>query len=105
MAANEAVVAERIQGSLVRSIGARCDTKAISPPTYILTVGAFALWLAYGVLKSEWPLIATNAPCLALSTFILTMTLLPGRRRRALAAKLDPGGAREVATGDPEQRR
>jgi MtN3 and saliva related transmembrane protein len=81
------------------------DTKAISPPMYILTVGAFALWLAYGVLKSEWPLIATNAPCLALSTFILTMTLLPGRRRRALAAKLDPGGAREVATDDPEQSR
>lgn len=73
------------------------ETEAISPPMYVLTVGAFALWLAYGVVKSEWPLIATNALCLALSIFILTMTLLPGRRRRALAAKVDPNGARDAA--------
>lgn len=74
------------------------DTEAISPPMYVLTVSAFALWLAYGALKSEWPLIATNAICLALSAFILTMTLLPGRRRRRLAAKLDPSASREEDT-------
>ncbi len=72
------------------------DTKAISPPMYMLTVGAFALWLAYGALKVEWPLIATNALCLVLSAFILFMTLLPGRRRRQVAAALDPNETRDV---------
>ena len=30
-----------------------------------------ALWLIFGVLKSEWPIIITNGVCLILSAFIL----------------------------------
>lgn len=66
------------------------ETEAISPPTYVLTVGGFALWLAYGVSRKDWPLVIANAVCLALSSFILMMVLLPGRRRRRVAAALDP---------------
>ncbi len=53
------------------------DTGSISARMYTLTVTGFALWLAYGILKSEWPLIVPNALCLLFSSFILTMKLLP----------------------------
>ena len=39
----------------------------------------------YGILLGQWPLIVTNAICLALSSFILAMKLLPGRKRDAVA--------------------
>lgn len=62
----------------------------ISGAMYILTVSGFALWTAYGVLLGQWPLIATNAICLALSGFILTMKLLPRRQRDTVADALTP---------------
>jgi hypothetical protein len=57
---------------------------------YAITVAGFALWLAYGVMLGQWPLIATNGVCLLLSSFILAMKLLPRGRREAVAATLDP---------------
>ena len=43
-----------------------------------------ALWLAYGVLLGQWPLIATNSICLGLAAFIRVMKILPasGQPRR-----------------------
>lgn len=64
------------------------DTEAISTRMYAITVVGFALWLGYGVLLGQWPLILTNAICLALSAFILAMKLLPARRREAVADAL-----------------
>jgi MtN3 and saliva related transmembrane protein len=66
------------------------DTSAISAGMYTVTVLGFALWLAYGVMLGAWPLVVTNGVCLALSAFILVMTLLPRRRREAVADALDP---------------
>ena len=66
------------------------DTKAISTGMYAVTVLGFSLWLAYGLLLGQWPLIATNAICLLLSGFILAMKLLPKRKRQAVAEALDP---------------
>ena len=66
------------------------DTGAISAGMYAVTVVGFALWLTYGVLLGRWPLIITNAVCLCISGFILAMTLLPQRRKEAVAAALDP---------------
>jgi MtN3 and saliva related transmembrane protein len=66
------------------------DTAAISLRMYAITVLGFALWLTYGLLLGQWPLILTNAICLLLSGFILTMKLLPRHRRQAVAAALDP---------------
>jgi MtN3 and saliva related transmembrane protein len=66
------------------------DTGAISVRMYAITVAGFALWLAYGVMLGQWPLIATNGVCLLLSSFILAMKLLPQGRREAVAATLDP---------------
>ncbi|WP_135467161.1 SemiSWEET family sugar transporter [Crenalkalicoccus roseus] len=68
------------------------DTAAISARMYTVTVIGFSLWLTYGLLLGQWPLIATNGICLALSAFILAMKLLPRRKREQVAAALDPTG-------------
>lgn len=57
---------------------------------YSVTVVGFALWTAYGMLLAQWPLIVTNAICLLLSAFILTMKILPRRRKEAIAEAIDP---------------
>lgn len=62
----------------------------ISAGTYALTVCGFALWTVYGALLVQWPLIATNAICLAMSGFILAMKLLPRRKRETVAETLSP---------------
>ena len=66
------------------------DTSAISKRMYVVTVIGFSLWLTYGLLLGQWPLILTNGICLALSAFILWMKLLPKRQKEAVAAALDP---------------
>lgn len=65
------------------------ETKDISANMYSLTVAAFALWLAYGILQRQWPLVVSNGVCLVLSSFILAMTLLPQQRKEAVAKTLE----------------
>ena len=67
------------------------DTSGLSARMYAVTVTGFSLWLAYGIMLGEWPLIVTNAVCLALSAFILAMRILPQRKKEAVADLLDPG--------------
>jgi len=67
-------------------------TKDISAGMYAITVTAFALWCAYGVLLGQWPLIAANSICLLLSGFILVMKLLPRRDRDKVADAVTPKG-------------
>jgi MtN3 and saliva related transmembrane protein len=66
------------------------DTGSISKRMYVITVIGFSLWLTYGLLLGQWPLIATNGICLALSAFILAMKLLPREKKEAVASALDP---------------
>jgi MtN3 and saliva related transmembrane protein len=68
------------------------QTKDISAGMYAVTVTAFALWCAYGVLLGQWPLIAANSICLLLSGFILVMKLLPRRGRDKVADTVTPKG-------------
>ncbi|HWD27267.1 MAG TPA: SemiSWEET transporter [Rhizomicrobium sp.] len=65
------------------------ETKDISTGMYALTVAAFAAWVAYGVLLRQWPLIASNGICFALSAFILAMKLMPARGRRRVADMIE----------------
>lgn len=51
------------------------DTAAISGRMYALTVIGFALWSAFGILKTEWPIILTNSICFCLSGYILIRKL------------------------------
>ncbi|WP_312408028.1 SemiSWEET transporter [Rhizobium sp.] len=54
------------------------DTAAISGRMYTLTVIGFALWSAFGILKTEWPIILTNSICFCLSGYILIRKLRAG---------------------------
>jgi MtN3 and saliva related transmembrane protein len=65
-------------------------TRNISTGLYALTVAGFALWLAYGVMLEQWPLIATNSICLVLAAFVLVMKILLASGKRAVADALDP---------------
>jgi MtN3 and saliva related transmembrane protein len=67
------------------------DTRSISGAMYTITVAGFAFWLVYGVMKREWPIIVTNAICLVMATFILTMKLLPQSKKDEVADTFDPG--------------
>jgi MtN3 and saliva related transmembrane protein len=64
------------------------DTKSLSTPMWILSMTAFAIWVAYGVMLGALPIIIPNALCCVLAGFILTLKLLPARKRDALATKL-----------------
>jgi len=66
------------------------QTGDISAGAYVLTVTGFSLWLAYGIMLGQWPLIFTNGICLLFSGFILMMKLLPRRKRDVIAEVLDP---------------
>jgi uncharacterized protein with PQ loop repeat len=61
------------------------ETKDISTGMYGLTAVGIALWLAYGVMLGQWPLIATNSIWLVLAAFILVMKILPASGKRAVA--------------------
>ena len=61
------------------------QTKDISTGMYLLTVLGFALWLLFGLLEKQWPLVASNGVCLLLSAFILIMKLLPQRQKEKVA--------------------
>lgn len=65
-------------------------TADLSLRMYTITVTGFALWLAYGIMLGEWPLIVSNGLCLALSGFILAMKLAPPPVKHEIADTLDP---------------
>ena len=51
------------------------DVSGISLGMYSLFATGVALWLAYGVLLSDWPIIIANAITLALACAVLAMKL------------------------------
>ena len=51
------------------------DTEAISKRTYLISTGAFALWVVHGVMIEGLPIIVFNALSLALSGAILLLKL------------------------------
>ncbi len=74
------------------------ETKDISVWMYLLTVTGFAAWAVYGLMLSQWPLVASNTICFLLSAFILTMTLLPRAKKNAVADAVDPGALKHPVT-------
>ena len=61
------------------------NTDSISLRMYFITVAGFITWMIYGILLMQWAIIIQNIVCLALSAFILTMKLLPQRRKEVVA--------------------
>jgi MtN3 and saliva related transmembrane protein len=81
------------------------DASAISTGMYIVTVVGFMLWTTYGALLGQWPIMASNGICLALSAFILSMKLLPKRKVEEVAEVLEPVVGREEPGAAPERSR
>jgi len=65
-------------------------TDDLSAGMYVLTCSGFTLWTIYGIFLEAWPVIITNAVCLVLAGFILTMKLLPQWKKEKVADALDP---------------
>ncbi len=66
------------------------DTSGLATPMWILEVCAFALWIGYGVLLGEWPIIIPNVLCFVISLFILVMKLVPHHTKDKIADAVDP---------------
>lgn len=49
------------------------DASSVSLRTYLVTVTGFVLWTVYGVLIGSWPVVASNAVCLAMSAAVLVL--------------------------------
>lgn len=57
------------------------DVSGISLVMYSAFTAGVALWLAYGVVLREWPIVAANAVTLLLAITILTVKIVEERRR------------------------
>ncbi|MEO9341062.1 PQ-loop domain-containing transporter [Mesorhizobium sp. SB112] len=66
------------------------ETAAISARMYSVTVIGFSLWLLFGMMRVEWPIILTNMACFCFSLFILIMKMLPVSQREKISKKLYP---------------
>lgn len=62
------------------------ETAAISLAMYSLFTAGITLWLVYGLLTSQWTIVAANGVTLIFAAVILTMKL--GESARAAKAKL-----------------
>ncbi|MFO1112643.1 MAG: hypothetical protein U1E35_01760 [Rhodospirillales bacterium] len=51
------------------------DTAAISKRMYVITVTAFSLWTAYGLMIGSIPIVAFNIASLLLSSTILVLKM------------------------------
>ncbi len=64
------------------------NTDGISVKMYLITVTGFVTWLIYGILVRQWAIIVQNIICLVLSSFILTMKMLPQKKKEGVADKV-----------------
>ena len=51
------------------------DVSGISLPTYVIITIGLALWLAYGIIKGDMPLIIANAVMVVLTSAITIMKI------------------------------
>ncbi len=62
------------------------DTEAISKRTYLISTGAFALWVVHGVMIGRLPIIVFNVLSLVFSLAILALKL----RAQKIAGREQP---------------
>ena len=62
------------------------DVSGISLAMYSAFTVGICLWLVYGLLLGEWPIVAANAVTLLLASVILGTKIIEERRLRRAAA-------------------
>jgi MtN3 and saliva related transmembrane protein len=70
------------------------DTSSLSTRMWILSTAAFAIWIVYGVVLGEWPIILPNAVCFLLAGLILTLKVMSPRQRETICQSAIGGWAR-----------
>jgi len=65
------------------------DISGISTKMCAITVAAFAMWTAYGILLPPFPVIIANGLCLLLSSFILGMKLASTGSKSRIAGQTE----------------
>lgn len=60
------------------------DVSGISLGMYAAFTLGVALWLAYGLVLGQWPIVVANALTLLLASVILVMKVVVERQRRRL---------------------
>ncbi|MBT0587828.1 SemiSWEET transporter [Alteromonas oceanisediminis] len=65
------------------------DTHSLSLMMYIIFSTGVALWLIYGLLKKDLPIIAANTVTLVFALLILSVIIRNRLRKTAQAAQLD----------------
>ena len=58
------------------------DVSGISLGMYLAFTVGVALWLVYGILSRQWPIVVANGVTLALASVILGVKLIEDRRQR-----------------------
>lgn len=57
------------------------DLSGISLPMYSMFTLGVVLWLIYGLLKQDWPIIIANAITVALSAMIMVLKIMETLKR------------------------
>lgn len=57
------------------------DLSGISLPMYTIFTLGVALWLVYGLLKQDWPIIIANTITVALSAMIMLLKIMETPKR------------------------
>tara|TARA_B110000879_G_scaffold185414_1_gene245748 strand:+ start:2316 stop:2579 length:264 start_codon:yes stop_codon:yes gene_type:complete len=52
------------------------DLSGISLPMYSIFTAGVAMWLVYGLLKQDWPIIIANTITVALSAMMLVLKIM-----------------------------
>lgn len=64
------------------------ETKDISAITYLALLIGLLLWVVYGVLQNDWPVIAANAISAAICATVLLLKMLPKKKLENLHDKI-----------------
>lgn len=63
------------------------NTKAISLPMYILFTLGIILWLIYGILKEDFPIIMSNIVTISLASIILFHKIKAVKREKIVTTR------------------
>ena len=56
------------------------DAEGVSLKMYAVTIFGFVCWATYGLLASAWPVAASNAVCIVLTSTIVVLRVRYGDR-------------------------
>jgi MtN3 and saliva related transmembrane protein len=80
------------------------NVAGISLGMYSAFTAGVALWLAYGLVLGEWPIVIANALTLGLALLILVLKVVVGRQQRVAAGQRAAPDPRRGQNGLPTAR-